>query len=120
MDKPKMKCICSHPDAGECIRARTCPADPLDDDFEDHLFTDEQCECSCHVSDEEGRDDWDRYFDALRAYKQAKDSTFTIVRAEADSRGITEGSVVRIAVGETEVYATAKIVENESELESAE
>ena len=58
MEKPKMVCAC------ECAEDWRC-GKPMDDMHD----PDYRCECGCHVQDEDGEDDWDRYFDALRQWR---------------------------------------------------
>jgi hypothetical protein len=51
MNRPR--CACKHPDARECYLTRY--RIEVDDRYKD----DGRCECSCHVEDEDGFNEWD-------------------------------------------------------------
>ncbi len=53
MPEPK-KCCCHAPDPGECFRSRHS-VDP--GGF--HGEYDDECECVCHATDEDGYSEWD-------------------------------------------------------------
>ncbi len=54
-------CACVHPDQYECSRIRNGPRNcNIDEDepYEDPALR-HACECSCHIKDEDGFDEWD-------------------------------------------------------------
>jgi len=50
------KCACVHPDAERCLQSRYAG---FYHDEDARSYMDEKCECSCHMKDEDGFDEWD-------------------------------------------------------------